>query len=292
MTLRFTVLASGSSGNASLVQTDRMTLLLDIGLGPRELAERLAGVGTAWSAIRAVLLTHVHGDHWNEYTLSYLRRLRIPLYCHAEHEAALVGSSPEFAELLSERLVCRFREEDELDLGGGLRCRPLPLRHDSGPTFGFRMEVPVGLFGDLAALGYAADLGSWTAELAGALADVDLLALEFNHDVDMQHASGRPAFLIRRILGDDGHLSNSQAAALLGEILRRSTPGRLQHLVLLHLSRDCNHPRLAQESARTVLGNGSDVTLHTARHDRPSRTIAIGPALVATGAGGRSLRRT
>ena len=104
-----------------------------------------------------------------------------------------------------------------------------------------------------------------------------MLALEFNHDVDLEQDSGRLPSLIERVLGDDGHLSNQQAAALLEEILRRSSSGRLRHLVQLHLSRDCNRPLLAAQAARALLaGLAPHVAVHTARQHEPSPTFALG----------------
>jgi hypothetical protein len=158
-----------------------------------------------------------------------------------------------------------------------MRCRPLRLRHD-GATFGFRMETTVGLFGASAALAYAADLGSWTAKLAEDLANVDVLALEFNHDVAMQYASGRSPMLISRNLSDQGHLSNLQASQLLHEVLRMSSPGRIRHVVQLHLSRDCNRRAIARQAAQSALGENNGILLHTARQDRPGATLHIGPA--------------
>jgi phosphoribosyl 1,2-cyclic phosphodiesterase len=127
------------------------------------------------------------------------------------------------------------------------------------------------------AIAYVADLGCWNAELAAALMDVDLLALEFNHDVLMERASGRTARLIARVIGDDGHLSNEQAAALLADVVRRSAPGRLRHVVQLHLSRECNTPDLAARAAATVLNGMADsVALCTASQHRPSRSFTVG----------------
>jgi phosphoribosyl 1,2-cyclic phosphodiesterase len=277
MALRFTVLASGSSGNASLLRTGRHGLLLDIGLGPRLLAKRLAAVGSSWAHVHAALLTHTHSDHWNDRTLAYLRRLRIPLFCHRKHHAELQKYGQEFAEMQSDNLVRDYQTDRDVEPIAGVRCLPIALRHDGAGTFGFRLEATLGLFGQSVAMSYAADLGSWSAGLADALAEVDLLALEFNHDVPMQYASGRSPYLVQRILGERGHLSNEQAAALVGEVIRR-TPGRLQHLVQLHLSRDCNRPQLAKEAARTVLGEANGITVHTAQQHRPLRTIAVGPA--------------
>jgi hypothetical protein len=83
--------------------------------------------------------------------------------------------------------------------------------------------------------------------------------------------------LIERVLGDEGHLSNKQAALLLREVLERSEPGRLQHVVQLHLSRDCNRPPLAQEAAQAVCDGTRGITLHTAEQDRPGPTLRLGP---------------
>src|SRR5579863_1529894 len=78
MPASWTVLASGSGGNASLLETNEAGLLVDIGLGPRQLAERLRQVGFAWERIRAVILTHTHGDHWSARSLAKLSALRVP----------------------------------------------------------------------------------------------------------------------------------------------------------------------------------------------------------------------
>jgi phosphoribosyl 1,2-cyclic phosphodiesterase len=276
MPLRFTVLASGSAGNASLLQADGFVLLLDAGLGPRKLASRLAAVGTSWSQIRAVLLTHTHADHWKDKTLVELSRRRIPLYCHADHHDTLLTYGAGFATLAGEKLVRGYDAGEEFAVAPGFRCRPLPLRHDGGATFGFRFEVSSDLFDPPAALGYVADLGSWDGELARALADVDVLALEFNHDVELECASGRSPYLIARVLGEDGHLSNAQAVALLREIMRLSEPGRLRQVVQLHLSRQCNRPELAAKEARTALGDSTpSVQLYTAGQDEPGPTLIL-----------------
>lgn len=277
MSLQFTVLASGSAGNVSLIQADSVSLLLDIGLGPRLLARRLAAVGSSWNHIRAVLLTHTHSDHWKDKTLAHLRRQRIPLYCHADHRGTLLAWGSAFRSLESAKLVRDYDAGGEFMPVPGLRCRPLPLRHDGGNTFGFRLETAGDLFHPSMALGYVADLGSWDDQLARALADVDLLALEFNHDVELEYASGRSPALISRILGDEGHLSNAQAVALLRQILSFSTPCRLRQLVQLHLSRDCNRPELAAEAARAALTEcAPSVELYTASQDRPGPTLVLG----------------
>jgi len=130
MALRFTVLASGSAGNASLVEADGFGLLLDAGLGPRTLATRLAAAGLSWQAVHGAVLTHTHSDHWNERTLGHLHRRRLPLWCHGDHQAALRPYSPAFRALEADGLVHAYEAGAELVLAAGLRCRPLPLRHE------------------------------------------------------------------------------------------------------------------------------------------------------------------
>src|SRR4051794_16679391 len=165
MALRFTVLASGSGGNAALVEAGDFGLLLDAGLGPRQLAARLADAGTSWHGVHAALLTHTHSDHWNDATLTHLWRRHIPLYCSPRHRALLRGCSRGFALLSLAGLVRDCEAGGELQLAPGLRCLPLPLRHDGGETFGFRLEGPPDHFGGSCSIAYAADLGSWDASL-------------------------------------------------------------------------------------------------------------------------------
>jgi phosphoribosyl 1,2-cyclic phosphodiesterase len=277
MPLRFSVLASGSSGNASLIEADGFGVLLDIGLGPRQLAARLTAVGASWADIHAVLLTHTHGDHWNERTLAYLQRYRIPLYCHPEHHWPLREASAAFVSLRGDKLIHGYEPGVALALSSTLSCIPLPLRHDCEATCGFRFHASPDLFGQASTLAYVADLGCWQPALADALADADILALEFNHDVFLERSSGRSPALILRVLGDRGHLSNAQAADLLREVLRRSQPGRLRHLVQLHLSRQCNRPAMAVDAARVVLGElQAEVEIHTAQQDEAGPSLAVG----------------
>jgi len=276
MTARFTVLASGSTGNACLLQADGFGLLIDCGIGPRTLARRMAACGVSWRDVHAVILTHVHGDHWNDAAFRHIGRLCLPLYCHATHGEHLSEVSAIFADLHAAQCVRGYEAGGAFSPSPGLTCRPLSVSHDCGATFGFRFEGAHGLFGPSWAIAYVADLGCWDEELARALADVDLLAIEFNHNVPMQMRSGRPFHLIQRILGDRGHLSNEQAAALLRSAIAASTHGCLRHVVPLHLSRDCNRANLARAAARAALetvGSAATVYIHEPDHGGPSITI-------------------
>src|SRR5437867_4414245 len=94
MAFRFSILASGSSGNAALLEAGGFGLLIDAGLGPRQLASRLAAVGSSWEKVSAVILTHTHSDHWKDRTLKHLRHRGIPFYCHEGHHGLLREFGP------------------------------------------------------------------------------------------------------------------------------------------------------------------------------------------------------
>lgn len=278
MTPRMTVLASGSSGNSTLVELNRCGLLIDAGLGPRQFHARLRDAGSSWEAIETVLLTHTHGDHWNDVTFNHLLQRKIPLYCHTDHLRTLQLNCPNFCDLQWAELVRTYDERKSFSPLEGVRCRAFPVQHDGGATFGFRIEGTGDLFSANWTIGYAADLGCYDAAVIRHLVDTDILALEFNHDVDLQLASRRAPWLIRRVLSDHGHLSNHQGACLLRECLRASTPGRLKHVVQLHLSRECNRPELAASAARAVLEQcDARAELHTAEQHR------AGPVLMLDG---------
>ena len=277
MGFRFTALASGSGGNAALVRAGGSGLLIDIGLGSRELADRLAMVGVGWGGIASAVLTHTHGDHVKDAALAALARERIPLFCHEGHRSRLERFAG-FQTLTAAGLTRTFDDRPFLT-PGGFRVEPIPTRHDGGPSYGFRVEARNGLKGRSASVGFLADSGDWTEPMAEALADVELLAVEFNHDVDLQKNSGRSAYLIARNLGDRGHLSNDQGAALVAAILARSRPGALRNLVLLHLSHQCNRPTLAVAAARSVIrGTGRRAAVHVADQHLPHPDLEFLPA--------------
>src|SRR5688500_4698736 len=128
--MQFTVLASGSSGNACLVSADGYGLLIDFGLGPRALARRLDDVGCSLGDVHAALLTHLHGDHWHEGTLELFAERGIALYCHARHADDLRHHSPAFLEIERRDLVSSYEMGFEHLVGPGWRCLPFALPHD------------------------------------------------------------------------------------------------------------------------------------------------------------------
>jgi phosphoribosyl 1,2-cyclic phosphodiesterase len=270
MSVKFHILASGSSGNACLLDAGGFGVLIDFGLSPRQLLPRMRRCRITWDHVHAVVLTHAHSDHWQPAALTQIAKLGVPIYCHREHLEFVDRETRAFQAVMAAGRFRWYEPGQRLDLHANCQCLPFELPHDGARTCGFRFD------GDAWAVGYAADLGSWTPALAKLLADVDLLALEFNHDVALQLESGRSPMLIRRVLGDRGHLSNEQAAALLCAILKRSEPGRLRHLIQLHLSRDCNRPDLALSAAQQALAAlGIELAILTAHQDHKGTTIDL-----------------
>lgn len=247
MPARFTVLASGSSGNANLLEVDGFALLIDFGLQPQIIAERLSFVQRTWANVNAVILTHAHGDHWNSYTLAHLRRLNIPLYAHAKHHVRL-SENRNHEPMRRAGLLRQYIEDRPIPLAPNLNVRAIEVPHDSSPTFAFRFDYCNAEQRGWSA-GLASDIGHVTNAIVEAFTGIDLLAVEFNHDVVMQKQSPRPRFLIDRVLGNHGHLSNEQAA----DLAMRVGEGCLRTLVQLHLSKDCNTPELAQAAGQKAL---------------------------------------
>jgi phosphoribosyl 1,2-cyclic phosphodiesterase len=235
MSLELCVLASGSSGNCSVVRSATGVFLIDCGIGPRVAAARLAGTGVSIDQITAVCLTHLDRDHFNSLWTSTLANRRIRIFCPADRVLQLLSFN---GTARLESLVMPF-DHEAFEPVPGVIARTLRLAHDDTGSHAFHFST------DRSSIGYATDLGSVPAALIEHFDGVDLLAIESNYDPEMQRGSGRPVFLQRRIMGGHGHLSNQQAMAAVKAVFdrcqrhRRSLP---RHVVLLHRSQQCNCP--------------------------------------------------
>jgi len=241
--LRFCCLGSGSEGNSTVVEAGDgvgvTRVLLDNGFNVRQLRGRLARAGLDIDDLDAIVLTHEHSDHVGG-VRGLLRQAPLPVYCSAG-TARAASLETVFTEVVAGECVAI----------GALRLVPYAVSHDA--------EEPLQyVLGDgNRRLGVLTDVGAPGEDALNALAGVDALLLECNHDVDMLRACAYPPFLKARILGDHGHLSNLQAADLLRRLDRR----RLQLVAAAHLSRRNNHPRLAQAALATVVGCADDDVL-------------------------------
>jgi phosphoribosyl 1,2-cyclic phosphodiesterase len=242
--IRFKSLGSGSSGNATVVQARSglqiAHLLVDCGLGIRELDKRLGLAGMMADQIDAIFITHEHGDHIGCARQLALRE-RIPVYM-SEGTYAAIGQ-PDFKGLL--RLAADGVPFDV----GGLQVRPFTVPHDA--------REPLQLTctdGDVR-LGVVTDLGHVSAHVLQEVADCATLLLECNHDETMLMESAYPAFLKRRVGGAYGHLANGAAALLAQSVL---AAGSLRQVVAAHLSEQNNTPALVRDALARALACGPD----------------------------------
>jgi phosphoribosyl 1,2-cyclic phosphodiesterase len=240
MSIELCVLASGSSGNCTVVRTPGGIFLIDIGIGPRTTAARLNGTGVTLADISAVCLTHLDRDHFNLNWIPALVKLGIRVFCAAHRVPLLLqlAESEDFADL-----VCPF-DNDLFEPVADVSASTVRLAHDHEGSHAFLFEG----FGTR--VGFATDLGAVPNNLIERFCGVDLLAIESNYDPDMQLTSARPLFLKQRIMGGRGHLSNAQALAAVKAILDRCEHHRRplpRHVLLLHRSRLCNCPNIVRD---------------------------------------------
>jgi phosphoribosyl 1,2-cyclic phosphodiesterase len=237
MSIELCVLGSGSAGNSSVVRANGGVMLIDAGLGPRTVAGRMKGLGVGVADVSAICLTHLDRDHFNLNWVGTVLKLGIRVFCHAGRRRDLLQLAA--AEGLH-RLVEPF-DVDSFEPLPGLTARPISLAHDAQGSHGFCLETPDHR------VGFATDLGRVPDALIDCFEGVDLLAIESNYDPAMQRGSGRPWFLVQRIMGGRGHLSNEQTLDAVKRIVARTQASHAKlpaHVVLLHRSRECNCPQL------------------------------------------------
>lgn len=240
--MKVAILASGSSGNATLFSAGGTSVLVDAGIGPRVLARKLGEIGA--DSPQAIVITHAHQDHVGQ-CLKLSKRLKIPVYA---------SEATSRCEALRGREQVRVYDPREPFMIGALTVAPTPLPHDAA-------QVALTLsFGEHKA-GIATDLGEVPPGLLAHLAGCALLLIESNHDADLLQRGPYPAFLKRRIGSARGHLSNAQTHELL-----RRLPRETSAVVLMHLSTTNNLPELALSSATDALA-GRKVTLSVAAQD-------------------------
>jgi len=238
-------LASGSLGNALLVAAGATRVLVDAGISRRRLADALAEDGAGPADVAAVFVTHTHGDHFRSAAVGFCLAAGVPVYASAENLKHLARSVTGFVKLEKAGLARPI--DGEAVTVGDVTAEAFPVPHDSpGTCQGFRLTLGRGRARRTVTV--ATDLGHLPADAVPHFLDSSAVVLESNHDPDLLWASSRPADLIERIAGPNGHLSNGDSAEAVAEIVGRSRPGRVRHVVLAHLSRDCNRPDLALEA--------------------------------------------
>jgi phosphoribosyl 1,2-cyclic phosphodiesterase len=257
--MRLTVLASGSSGNAFLISTDTTSILMDAGISARRAARAIAEAGVGESDLAAVFVTHEHSDHISGVG-PIARRFDLPVYAtRATLRAIGRRAGDGFARV-------PIAAGDPLTVGD-ITVRPFSTSHDCADPVGYSFKA------GSTRLVVATDLGVVSSTVRDQIARADCVVLEFNHDERMLVDGPYPWPLKQRIMSNVGHLSNETAARELA----RSTDHPVSTLILAHLSKENNRPRLAYEAAVAALeaAGRSDVAVLLASQEEPLGPVEV-----------------
>ena len=256
--VKFCVLASGSSGNAALLATEKTRILVDAGLSVLQLRKRLAAIGEDLNSIDAVLITHEHSDHISGLpVLARARGVRAVIYL-----SRLTAPVVDWGERRPDRLET-FQAGAELIIGD-VEVQSFSIPHDSVDPLGFCFETQ-GV-----RIGIATDLGYIPESVKFHLRRTDLLLLEANHDLDMLKVGPYPWSVKQRVMSRVGHLSNMHMSDYLMQDLSSCTA----NLVLGHLSEHNNHPAIVQVIAEEALERrGFGTCLSIASQHTPSEVF-------------------
>lgn len=236
--MRFSILGSGSKGNATLIQSGSTTVMVDCGFTIKESERRLQRVGVKPAAISAILVTHEHGDHISGVG-PFARKYDIPVHMTR-------GSwVPHRMGKISQREFFCCHTPFTI---GDLTIMPFPVPHDAREACQFTFQ------NNGKKLGILTDTGMITPHIESNLDNCDALILEANHDPQMLRDGPYPPSLQARVAGDLGHLCNQQSATLLEKI----TTDQLQYLIAAHLSEQNNLQEIAINALSLASGRPAE----------------------------------
>jgi phosphoribosyl 1,2-cyclic phosphodiesterase len=254
------VLASGSKGNSICVSGGGTTLLVDAGLSARGLEARLRQAAIDPASIQALLVTHDHEDHYRGVEV-LSRKYPMRLCANEGTATGIEARCPGFD--------CQWEifETASVFEIGALRVEAFSVPHDAADPVGFVFDDGVSR------LCVVTDLGQATPLVGAKLAQCHAAILESNHDTDMLMQSDRPWSLKTRIAGRSGHLSNDDAAELMGAAI----PRQMHTILLAHLSEACNTPALALSTMTRALREAGrpDVRVEVLRQGAASERFRV-----------------
>lgn len=236
MSLFIASLNSGSNGNCYYVGNHDEAILVDGGISCRETEKRMRRLGLSMKKVKAIFVSHEHGDHVHGIP-ALSRKYQIPVYITAPTRERINLE-------LKAHLTLSFRAHEPVKIGSNLSVTAFPKCHDASDPHSFIVA------GNTVKIGIFTDIGLACEQVTSYFKQCHAAFLEANYDEDML-ANGRyPVALKERIRGGKGHLSNRQAMQLFTE----HKPLFMSHLLLSHLSRDNNHPKIVRNLFSSVAG--------------------------------------
>lgn len=259
--MKFSILASGSSGNAIYIQTEQANILLDAGISGKQLETRLQSVANiSLAQLDAILVTHEHIDHVRGLPQAF-KQSRAQLFLTDGTWQQVVGKLPAAADPMARRLPVVPGQSFTV---ADVQITPFSVSHDAEEPVAYRFDSGDTSLTVLTDLGYVSDAIKSVAYGSNAI------VLETNHDVNMLRAGRYPWNVKRRILGDKGHLSNEDAATALADLLAREQVA----VYMAHLSEENNMPDLAEITVTSVLQEMDARLLEQITLHRTSREMA------------------
>lgn len=261
--MRICTLASSSSGNCTLVSEGDTHILIDAGISLRRITASLKQFELSPQDLTGVLITHEHSDHIGGVKM-LVKHHSVPILTSNGVAESLCRAVPEVRQCLT-----FFKAGTEFVLGS-LSVKSFLTPHDTPESVGYRLDS------EKASFVFATDIGCVTPAIMDAAKGADIAVIEANHDIAMLKKGEYPPYLKRRILSERGHLSNDDCGRFAAEISAHGT----RKIILAHLSRDNNTPRLAWDTVGNALRSqgavvGGDIHLDTAPADVAGKVYIV-----------------
>ncbi|MGH9716627.1 MAG: MBL fold metallo-hydrolase [Candidatus Acidiferrales bacterium] len=241
-------MASGSNGNSTLLETGHTTLLIDAGVGKKELLRRFAALGREFpERVDAILVTHEHSDH-SKALAQLARHWNCPAYLTEPTHCKIVEMYAESPENPGRKGT--FERIEYIQAGerfeiGDVEINPFRIPHDAADPVGYAFRA------NGTKIAITTDLGYLPEHVKQHLREADFLMLESNHDLEMLKVGPYPWHIKQRVMSRTGHLSNNVVSDFFSD--SEVFDARPRHIVLAHLSEENNHPEIARLSAEQAL---------------------------------------
>lgn len=261
--MKFCSLFSGSSGNCIFVSSNETKVLIDAGLSGKAIESALCSIGETGKEIDGILITHEHSDHIKGVGI-LSRKYNIPVYATSKTWEAIGTSIGAIKEHNLKTIDNNYINIKDLDV---IRYT---TSHDAADPSGYSLSC-LGK-----KISITTDLGYFSDEIKDQIIDSDLILLESNHDIEMLKFGPYPYYLKRRILGNEGHLSNDDCARAIIKIVN----GSKKNIILGHLSNTNNYPDLAYKTVFNALTDAgidlvNEINIAVAKRSEPSNYIEV-----------------